>query len=71
MDWVAAVLGLTGCYMVGKGIRWGWLIFASASAINVFIGLHSGIMGMAVAAFFYFFLELKGWWTHHHSKDKK
>lgn len=68
LSWVAAILGVTGCTMVGERIRWGWIVFASASAINVYIGMNSGILGMAVASCFYFFLELKGYYTH--DKDK-
>lgn len=66
------VFGVSGCYLVGRGVRIGWLIFAVASGINIYLGFHSGIMGMAVASSFYLFLELKGWWQHHHpKKDKK
>lgn len=69
MDWIAAVLGVTGCYLVGRGKRYGWLIFACASAINIFVGVHSGIIGIAAASFFYFILEIKGYIQHHLNRE--
>lgn len=64
MDWVATLCGLTGCFLVANGKRYGWLLYASASAINAYIGLHSGYFGMAVGGICYLILELRGWKKH-------
>jgi hypothetical protein len=70
MDWFAAALGVTGCALVGKRIRVGWILFACASAINIAVGIKGGILGMACASAIYLFLEIQGWWNHHKNKDK-
>ncbi len=70
LDWVAAGAGVLGCYLVGRGVRWGWLLFACASALNVAVGIHSGVIGMACASGVYFFLEIKGYITHHKKSHK-
>jgi hypothetical protein len=69
LDWIASGIGICGCYLVGKGKRYGWLLFASASSINIYIGYHAGMLGLAAGCACYFMLEIKGWWYHHHPKS--
>ena len=64
LDWISTAFGLLGCFLVGKGKRYGWLLFATASALNIFVGLNAGIMGMVVGCICYCVLELKGWAEH-------
>lgn len=58
-------MGITGCFLVGQKLRYGWLVFAIASGINVYIGIKAGIIPMAIASVFYLCLEIKGWIQHH------
>lgn len=64
MDWLAAILGLTGCFLVGQHCRYGWLCYAAASAITIHIGIHSGYLGMAAGGLGYLILEIRGWKKH-------
>ena len=63
LDWIASALGVLGCYFVGAGVRYGWLLFASASAINIFNGYTSGMLGLSAGCICYFVLEIKGWYA--------
>lgn len=69
LDWIASGVGVLGCYLVGKGKRYGWLFFATASGINIYNGYRSGMLGLAAGCACYLILELKGYYTHNR-KDK-
>lgn len=68
LDWIASGLGICGTWSVGKGKRYGWLLYATASALNVYAGYKAGLVGMALGCVCYFILEIKGYWYHHHPK---
>lgn len=68
MDWVATCCGLLGCFLVGQGYKVGWLCFCGASAINVYIGIEAGYLGMAVGGICYLVLELRGYKKHDEPK---
>ncbi len=69
LDWVASIVGVIGCYYVGRGKRYGWLIFATSSAINIYNGYAAGMLGLSAGCLCYLMLELKGFYMHHR-KDK-
>ncbi len=69
LDWVASGIGIFGCYILGSGRRFGWLLYATASAINIYNGYHAGMLGLSAGCLGYFMLEIKGWITHHRSKE--
>lgn len=64
MDWISTFCGLSGCYLVGTGNKYGWLLYALASLINAYIGLKSGYFGLAVGGICYLLLELRGYKKH-------
>ncbi len=62
MDWLSALLGLSGTALCGSGYRIGWILYAMASGINSFLGFHSGLFGMGFGCILYLILELRGWY---------
>ena len=65
MDWLATAIGLLASYLVGKDIKYGWLLMALNSAICVAINFKSGLVGMAVGSCCYAVLELVGFIRTH------
>lgn len=71
LDYLAALLGIGGCYLVGNGKTYGWLCYASASGINAYLGYKAGLMGMCLGAILYLLVELRGYYINHWGKKKR
>lgn len=70
MDWLSSALGLTGCWLLGRGVKHGWLLYATSSAINAFLGFNAGLLGVAVGGVIYCILEVKGYVQHQKTQQK-
>lgn len=71
MDWVATILGITGCFLVGKHKRIGWLFYACGSLVWIFLSIHVGLYGMTAGAILYFILETRGYIIFNKVRDQK
>ena len=61
LDWIATILGWIGALCLGLApyMRpWGWLLYALASAIWIYVGLKAGLAGLAMSSIGYVILEL-------------
>lgn len=68
LDWIASGCGVLACYLVGRNKHYGWLLYATASAINAYLGYHAGLLGLMGGSLCYLVLELKGFYQNHRGK---
>ncbi len=63
VDWIAMFMSLASIYLLGNKNRWGFLVFAMANAIWIFLGLtwmHS--LGIAIGNIIFMLINLRGFW---------
>lgn len=64
LDWLGMALSLWAVYMLGNKNRYGFVVFAVANMLWVFLGMAwMDSLGIAVGNFVFLVMNLRGYWT--------
>lgn len=76
IQYIAAFIGITGAMLLTLGFPWpylGWLLYAIASSLWVYLGWTSELYGLVIVSTFYAIFETTGFIRHLiiHLKERK
>lgn len=76
LQYLAAVTGITGAIMLTLGFPWpfiGWLLYAVASSIWIYVGITNELYGLVLVSSFYAIFETIGFIRNfiQYRKEKK
>lgn len=71
MDYVATAIGLISCWMVGRGNKWGWLLWVVGSIIFGYMTYNAKLYGLTLGSIMYAILELRGFYLAHENTVEK
>ena len=72
IDWLGMALCLVSVYMLGNKNRWGFIVFAVANVIWIYLGLAMmSSIGMAAGNFIFMIINIRGFvqWVNMESKN--
>lgn len=71
MDWLAGLLELSGLWLVGRKLRWGFIANAIGCAIWISVSIRFHVWGLLVIAVPAFWLNLWNWLQWGRSTDSR
>ena len=57
-SWILMLVGVTGIFLTGRRIKWGWLISVLAECLWILYAIATGQYGFIVAAIAYGVIDL-------------
>jgi len=65
MDWIAAILGVIGAWLIGNKNKWGFILLLIGSVLWITVSFHTMVYGLLLANIPGLLINIRNFWTWH------